>query len=301
MSKSCKNPICSRRSKLWMAAAAIVPLAGGFFAAGTAQATPQGYVYYQASNSYSTAPNDDNGPYSSVIGFLVSANQLTVIVHNTSDPVYDVSQTVGAIHFQIDNYTPGSTAPSLQDTTLNTVKVTSGGSYTTGTTTSTAAWEVLTGSGTAGPIGSTGSELTLEAIPATGANSGVGQNGPIGEFVIGNANSNGKYSNALAGNTGGGPGGGGPGGGGTGVDHSGSSILGQTLLANNQSFTINLPGLTTADSIDTSSITVDFGNDPSDAGIKASLDNTYVTPEPATLALMGVAGLGLLLSRRRRV
>jgi hypothetical protein len=273
-----------------MAAAAIVPLAGGLFAAGTAQATPQGYVYYQASNSYSTAPNDDNGPYSSVIGFLVSANQLTVIVHNTSDPVYDVSQTVGAIHFQINGYTLGSNAPNLQDTTLNTVKVASGGSYTTGTTPSTAAWEVLAGSGP------NAGEFTLEATPATGANSGVGQNGPIGEFVIGNANSNGKYSNALAGNTGSGPGGGG-----TGVDHSGSSILGQTLLANNQSFTINLPGLTTADSIDTSTITVDFGNDPSDAGIKASLDNTYVTPEPATLALMGVAGLGLLLSRRRRV
>ncbi len=314
MSNSCKNPIVSGRSRLWMAAAAIVPLAGGFFAAGTAQAAPQNFVYYQASNSYSTATNDDNGAYSAVIGFLVSNGQLTVTVHNTSDPVYDVSQTVGAIHFQIDGYTAGSTAPSLQDTALNTVKVSSGGSYTTGTTTSTAAWEVLTGSGTAGPAPATnppgtnppgtnppsstttGSELTLEAIPATGPNSGVGQNGPIGEFVIGNANGNGKYSNALAGNTGGGPGSGG-----TGVDHSGSSILGQTLLANNQSFTINLPGLTPADSIDTSSITVDFGNDPSDAGIKASLDNTYVTPEPATLALMGVASLGLLLSRRRRV
>jgi hypothetical protein len=145
MSKSCKKPIVSGRSGLWMAAAAIVPLAGRFFSGGTAQAAPQNFVYYQASNSYSTAPNDDNGAYSAVIGFLVSANQLTVIVHNTSDPVYDVSQTVGSIHFQISGYTPGtgSNAPSLQDTTLNTVKVSSGGSYTTGTTSSTAAWEVL--------------------------------------------------------------------------------------------------------------------------------------------------------------
>ncbi len=235
-----------------------------------------------------------------MIGFLVSNGQLTVTVHNTSDPVYDVSQTVGAIHFQINGYTLGSNTPNLQDTTLNTITVASNGSgtYTTGATTSTAAWEVLTGSGTTGPTGptgptggpsTTGSELTLEAIPATGANSGVGQNGPIGEFVIGNADSNGLYSNALPGNTSGG---------GAGKDHSGSSILGQTLLANNQSFTINLPGLTTSDSIDTSSITVDFGNDPSDAGIKASLDSTYATPEPAALALMGVATLGLLLRRR---
>jgi hypothetical protein len=303
MFKSCRNEAVSRRSKLWMAVAAIVPMAGGLFSAGTAQASPQSYVYYQATNSYSTAPDDDNGAYSAVIGFLVSNGQLTVTVHNTSNPVYDVSQTVGAIHFQINGYTLGSNAPNLQDTALNTITVASNGSgtYTTDTTTSTAAWEVLTGSGTTtpapgphpiGPTGpiATGSELTLEAIPATGANSGVGQNGPIGEFVIGNTNSNGLYSSALSGTLGGH---------GTGNDNSGSSILGQTLLANNQSFTINLPGLTTADSIDTSSITVDFGNDPSDAGIKASLDSTYVTPEPAALALMGVATLGLLIRRRR--
>ena len=138
----------------------------------------------------------------------------------------------------------------------------------------------------------TGSELTLEAIPATGANSGVGQNGPIAEFVIGNADSNGLYSNALPGNTSGG---------GAGKDHSGSSILGQTLLANNQSFTINLPGLTTSDSIGTSSVTVNFGNDPSDAGIKATPDTAYAPPEPAAIALMGIAGLGLLIRRRRSV
>ena len=178
------------------------------------------------------------------------------------------------------------------------VKLTSNGSgnFTTGTTTSTAAWEVSAGAGTTPPppTGSTtttGYQLTLEAIHATGPNSGVGQNGPIGEFIIGDANSNGLYSNALAGNTTGG---------GTGVDHSGSSILGQTLLANNQSFTINLPGLTTSDTIDTSTVAVDFGNDPSDAGLKASFSHSSPAPEPAALALMGVAGLGLMLSRRRR-
>ena len=187
-----------------------MPLVGGFFAAGAAQAAPHGYVYDHASNSHSTAPNGDNGPYSSVIGFLVSANQLTVIVNNTSDPVYDVSQMVGSIHFPISGYTrgTGSNAPTLRNTAFHTVTVRSGGSYRNGTTTSTTAWEVLTGSRTIGP-GTDASELTLEAIPAAEANSGVGQNGPIGQFVIGNANSNGKYSNAFAGNTGGGPGGGG--------------------------------------------------------------------------------------------
>lgn len=305
MFKICKNLSASRKRALSLvSAAAILPAACAMLMPfGTAQATT--VDYYQATSGTSTAPNDDNGPYSAMIGFEVSSGQLTVMVNNTSDPVYDVSQTVGAIHFQIDGYTPGTgSSPSLQSTPVNTLTVASNGSgdFTTGTTTATAAWEVLTGTGTTPPpppgpgsTTTTGYQLTLEAIPATGTNSGVGQNGPIGEFIIGEANSNGLYSNALAGNTTAGPGGGG-----TGVDHSGSSILGQTLLANNQSFTINLPGLTTADTIDTSSVTVDFGNDPSDAGIKASFSNSSPTPEPAALALMGVAGLGLMLSRRRR-